>query len=138
MKISVRRKIPEKSFPEIIPEDDFFPMDKPDLWYRKLRIDMDEVNICPCPNLECPNHGDCKKCISRHLRIQSLNYCAFYSILSELEGAVKASPHSNAAQIIKKRIERQKKAYQKCMNKHGLSKEYQNMLRIEKSKLSEH
>jgi len=99
---------------------------------------MNDENICPCPNLECPNHGDCSKCTSRHLRIRSLNYCAFFAIEQELEGAVNASPHSPAAQIIKKRLERQTKAYQKCMKKHCLSEEYQHILRIEKSKLSEH
>ncbi len=99
---------------------------------------MNEEQICPCPNLECPNHGDCRNCTSRHLRIHSLNYCAFYSIMHELEGAVNASPDSPGAIIINQRIQRQTNAYLKYMNKHGLSEEYLRRLRIEKSKLSEH
>ena len=99
---------------------------------------MNAEKICPCPNLECPNHGDCRNCTSRHLRIRSLNYCAFYAIAHELEEAVYASPQSQSAQMILRRIERQTNAYLKCMKKHGLSEEHQHMLRIEKSELSEH
>ena len=99
---------------------------------------MRAYNICPCPNLECPNHGDCRNCTSRHLRIGTLNYCGFYSILNELEEAVNAEPGSLSAQIIRKRIERQTNAYLKNMKKHCLSEENQHTLRIEKSKLSMH
>lgn len=95
-------------------------------------------NICPCPNLDCPNHGDCEKCTSRHLRLKTLNYCAFYSILGELEAAVNASPDTEAARIIKNRIDRQTKVYIKCKSKYEITENQLNELRIRKSKLSEH
>lgn len=95
-------------------------------------------NLCPCPNLDCPNHGNCEDCASRHLRIGTLNYCAFYAILPELEEAVNASPDSPSAQIIKNRIERQTNAYLKCMEKHGLSEEDQDKLRDDKMRMSAH
>ncbi|MFZ7101876.1 MAG: hypothetical protein ACOWWO_04340 [Peptococcaceae bacterium] len=31
---------------------------------------------CPCNNLQCPNHGDCAKCIKRHLEeVEAKVYC---------------------------------------------------------------
>jgi hypothetical protein len=99
---------------------------------------MQTTNICPCPNLECPNHGDCENCTSRHLRIRSLNYCAFYSILNELEGVINAEPDSLSAQMIRKRIERQTNTYLRNMKEHGLSEENRHALRMEKTKLSKH
>lgn len=99
---------------------------------------MEKENICPCVNLECPNHGNCKNCTSRHLKLGTLNYCAFYSILPELEEAVKVSPNSPSAKIIQNRIERQSNAYVKLMEKHCLTEEIQSDLRIEKSKVSAH
>ena len=97
---------------------------------------MENENVCPCPNLECPNHGNCKNCASRHLKIGTLNYCAFYSILPELEEAVKASPNSPSAQIIKNRIKRQTEAYIKLMDKNCLTEEVQSNMRIKKSNVS--
>jgi hypothetical protein len=99
---------------------------------------MKKKNVCPCPNLDCMNHGNCMNCTSRHLRIGSLNYCAFYSILDELKQAVSVSPDSPSAQIIKKRIERQTNHYSKCMKKNDISEKHLHYLRIEKSKLSNH
>jgi len=99
---------------------------------------MRTKNVCPCPKLDCPNHGDCTNCTSRHLRIGTLNYCAFYSILPELEKAVEASAGSPSAQIIKHRIERQTKAYLKSIEKHELSEKTLACLREKKSKLSKH
>ena len=78
-------------------------------------------NTCPCPNLDCPNHGNCKNCTSRHLRIGKLNYCGFYSILPELEKAINSDPDSPTAQIIQNRIERQTKAYSKRKNQFDLT-----------------
>lgn len=75
--------------------------------------EIEKKNICPCPNLTCSNHGNCKNCTSRHLRIGSLNYCAFYSILPELEEVVNADPNSLSAKMVKKRIERQMNSYKK-------------------------
>ena len=59
---------------------------------------MDMKEICPCPNQDCPNHGDCEKCISRHLKKGYLNYCAFHTILPLLREAIDADPDSPAAQ----------------------------------------
>lgn len=99
---------------------------------------MEKKTVCPCPNLKCPNHGDCENCSSRHLRIGSLNYCAFYAILPELEAAVKADPDSPAAKIIQNRIDQQMKAYAKRMYENNLTENSQRALRLKKSKLSNH
>jgi len=99
---------------------------------------MKNTTVCPCPNINCPNHGNCINSTSRHLRINSLNYCAFYSILPELEKAEEASPDSASAKIIQNRIERQSSAYFKWMKKHGISEESAELLREQKSKLSKH
>jgi hypothetical protein len=47
-----------------------------------------------------------------------------------------AAKSSKRVQIIKNRIDRQERAYQKCIEKHGLSEESLARLREEKSKLS--
>lgn len=103
-----------------------------------MGIKLEKSNICPCPNLECPNNGNCKNCTSRHLKIGTLNYCGFYSILPILEESIEASPNSLSAQKIKNLVERQSLAYVKLMDKHCISEEKQNELRIEKSKVSAH
>ena len=97
-----------------------------------------KIHTCPCPNLECPNHGVCEDCTSRHLRKGTLNYCGFYSILPELEAAVAADPDSPAAAIIRQRIERQCGAYEKLKEQHGISEKQQTQKRNEKSKYSNH
>ncbi len=99
---------------------------------------MGKLNICPCPNLGCPNHGSCKDCTSRHLKIGTLNYCGFYSILPVLEEAIAVSPNSPSAQIIKKLVEKQTQAYVKLMERHCISGARQAELRLEKSKVSAH
>jgi hypothetical protein len=104
----------------------------------KLGSYLEKLNICPCPNQECPNHGNCKDCTSRHLKIGTLNYCSFYSILPVLEEAIKVSPNSPSAQKIKNLVERQTLAYMKLMDKHCISEENQAELRLEKSKVSAH
>ncbi len=97
---------------------------------------MQKEHHCPCPNLDCTNHGNCENCSSRHLRVNTLNYCAFYAILPELEKAIEADPNSEASKIIQNRIDRQMNAYQKCMQKHGLTEESQKKLREKKALLS--
>ena len=99
---------------------------------------MLKKNVCPCPNLGCPNHGNCMNCTSRHLRIGSLNYCAFYSILPELEKAVEVSEESPSAKVIRNRIERQTKAYFEKMKRFNISEDKLDHLRIEKSKVSDY
>ena len=97
---------------------------------------MEKTNICPCVNLNCANHGNCKDCTSRHLKKGTLNYCGFYSVLPVLEEAVAASPDSESAKKINALIERQTDAYKKLMETHCLTEEGQVNLRLKKSELS--
>ena len=85
-------------------------------------------DICPCVNLECPNHGHCENCVSRHLNKGSLNYCAFYTVLPRLRDAIASSPDSPTAQKLSAMIDNQLEAYAKLMAKHGLTQEGQNRL----------
>ena len=84
---------------------------------------MDVKEICPCVNLECPNHGDCEKCTSRHLHKGSLNACGFHTILPFLQEAINASPESPTAQKLAELLEKTSGVYDKLMQKHGISKE---------------
>jgi hypothetical protein len=89
---------------------------------------MDMKEICPCHNLDCPNHGYCEKCISRHLRIGSLNYCAFHTVLPTLQEAIDTSPESPTAKKLASMIGNTQEIYGNLMEKHGLSKERQERL----------
>jgi hypothetical protein len=84
--------------------------------------------ICPCVNLHCLNHGNCEKCTSAHLKQGSLHYCAFYSVLSELQEAIAASPESPTAKRLTLMTEPRLATYRKRMEKYGLSKEGQEKL----------
>ena len=86
------------------------------------------TDICPCVKLDCPNHGNCEKCISNHLRKGSLNYCGFYTVLPVLQGAIKASPESPTAQKLTSMIENRLEIYDKLMAKHGLNNREQEQL----------
>lgn len=85
-------------------------------------------DICPCVNVGCPNHGDCEKCTSRHLKRGYVNYCAFYTALPGLQEAINASPESATAKILASMIETRLASYDQLMEKHGLSKERQEQL----------
>ena len=89
---------------------------------------MDVKDICPCVNLDCPNHGICEKCTSRHLHKGSLNYCAFYTVLPELQKAIEASPESPTARKLTSMIETRLENYGKLTAKHGLAKQKQERL----------
>ena len=89
---------------------------------------MEMKEICPCVNLECPNHGNCEKCTSRHLKKGSMNYCAFYTVLPELQEAIAAAPESPAAKKLASIIEYRYETYGKLAEKHGLPKERQKRL----------
>ncbi len=89
---------------------------------------MDMKEICPCHNLDCPNHGYCEKCISRHLRIGSLNYCSFHTVLPTLQEAIDASPESPTAKKLASMTGNALEIYGKLMEKQGLSKEGQERL----------
>jgi hypothetical protein len=86
---------------------------------------MDIKEICPCPNLTCPNHGLCDQCTSRHLRLGYLNYCGFNTILPVLQNAIQASPDSETAKQLSVMIERLTRAYSALMEKHELTQEHQ-------------
>ena len=84
---------------------------------------MDMKDICPCPNLNCPNHGDCEKCTSRHVRKGFLNYCAFHTLLPTIQQAIDEAPQSPTAKKLDASIGAQLRAYEKLMKEHGLSQE---------------
>jgi hypothetical protein len=89
---------------------------------------MEMKDICPCVKIDCPNHGNCQKCTSRHLKMHSLNYCAFYTVLSELQEAISASPESPTAKKLALMTGNRLALYDKLIEKHSLSKEGQDEL----------
>jgi hypothetical protein len=89
---------------------------------------MNMQEICPCVNIDCPNHGNCENCTSRHLRKGSLNYCGFYTVLPELQGAIKASPDSPTSQKLAAMIDNRLETYAKLTAKHGLTEKGQEQL----------
>ena len=89
---------------------------------------MDMKEICPCPNLDCPNHGYCDNCTSRHLRKGSLNYCAFQTLLPTIKQAIDEDPESPTAKKLEALINTRLQGFEKLMNKHGLSQENQDRL----------
>lgn len=84
---------------------------------------MEIEEICPCVNVECPNHGKCENCTSRHLKRGYLNYCAFHTILPALQEAIDASPESPTAQKLAALVEKTRATYARLRDKHGLSEE---------------
>ncbi len=84
--------------------------------------------ICPCPNLKCPNHGICEKCISRHVRKGFLNYCAFHTLLPTMREVIEASPESETAKKMEGLIQLQLQAYEKLMEENGLTQNDQDAL----------
>jgi predicted metal-dependent RNase len=99
---------------------------------------MEMNDICPCVNLECPNHGICEKCTSRHLKLGSLNYCAFYTVLPEFQESIAASPESATAKKMALMVENRLATYGKLMEKHGLSREGQEKLLKEVANFSDY
>lgn len=99
---------------------------------------MNKANVCACPNLNCPNHGNCKDCTSRHLKIKTLNYCGFYSIHAFFKEIIETLPNSEASLKIKQLVENQTQAYTKLIKKNSLTEEGQSILRVKKSNVSNH
>ncbi len=97
---------------------------------------MGKENVCPCPNLECPNHNNCSNCNSRHLRKGTLNYCGFYAILPFLNEVSKLPEESEASKKVKHLIDNQSNAYCKLMDEHCISEDRQAELRVNKAKFS--
>lgn len=84
---------------------------------------MNMGESCPCPNLECPNHGYCDRCNSRHVRKGYLSYCAFHTILPSLRKAMDADPKSTAALTLGEILAPQLEAYEALKEKFGLAQE---------------
>ncbi len=82
---------------------------------------MTMQTICPCPNLNCPNHGYCDKCTSRHVRLGFLNYCAFHTLLPAIKQVIDETPGSQTAQKLEGLMDAQLQAYEKLMSEHGLT-----------------
>jgi hypothetical protein len=36
---------------------------------------IDKEAGCPCPNKDCPRHGDCAACFAEHTRQQAAAFC---------------------------------------------------------------
>jgi hypothetical protein len=89
---------------------------------------MEMKDICPCHNLDCPNHGNCENCTSRHLKKGALNYCGFHTILPTLQDAIAASPESPTAKKLSALIENTQAVYAKLLEKNDLTKETQGRL----------
>jgi ribosome-binding protein aMBF1 (putative translation factor) len=81
------------------------------------------AEICPCVNAGCPNHGQCDKCISRHVRLGNLNFCSFSTILPVLQRAIAADPESPAADVLREVVDDRLKAINDLRRKNGLSEE---------------
>ncbi|MFW6056733.1 MAG: hypothetical protein ACOC9B_05440 [Chloroflexota bacterium] len=86
---------------------------------------MSIAEICPCVNVGCPNHGDCEKCISRHVRLGNLNYCSFRTLLPVLQKAIAADPQSPAADVLREVVDDRLKAIDDLARKNNLSEETQ-------------
>ncbi|MBN1152611.1 MAG: hypothetical protein JXA58_05310 [Dehalococcoidia bacterium] len=84
---------------------------------------MTIAEICPCVNVGCLNHGQCDKCISRHARLGTLNYCSLYTILPVLQQAIAADPESPAAEVLRGITERRLEVNSGLAQKNGLSEE---------------
>ena len=99
---------------------------------------MGMKEICPCPNLNCPNHGYCDKCVSRHVRKGFLNYCSFHTLLPTIKQVIADDPESPAAKKMDALLGAQLKAYEKLIAQHGLSQENQDRLLKKVSEYSDH
>ncbi len=99
---------------------------------------MSIAEICPCVNVGCPNHGQCDKCISRHTRLGSLNYCSLYTILPVLQKAIAADPRSPAAAVLREVVDRRLEVNAGLMQKNGLTEEKQADLRKKVAEYSDY
>lgn len=84
---------------------------------------MSIAEICPCVNVGCPNHGDCEKCISRHVRLGTLNYCSFYTLLPVLQKAIAADPESPTSDVLREVVDDRLKVMDELARKNDLSEE---------------
>ena len=99
---------------------------------------MDVKEICPCVNLEGPNHGNCEKCTSRHLNKGFLNFCGFHTILPVLQDAIEASPESPTAKKLADLIEKRLGVNNKLMEKHAISEEDNARLLVKMAEFSDY
>ena len=40
-------------------------------------MNAENVQTCPCPNIECKNNGICSACVANHRRKGNLTHCMF-------------------------------------------------------------
>lgn len=40
-------------------------------------MDCQKAQVCPCPKITCPNHGNCCNCVVKHKNTDSLPFCLF-------------------------------------------------------------
>ena len=77
--------------------------------------------VCPCPNLECGNKGNCYACTTAHLARKSPNGCGFYMIKDFLLQVAAADPQSKAGQMAKQFVDDREGKYAETMKKFNLS-----------------
>ena len=99
---------------------------------------MTIAEICPCVNVGCPNHGQCDKCISRHMRLGTLNYCSLYTILPVLQEAIAADPESPAAAVIRGIVDKRLELNAELAKKNDLSEENLEELRKRMTEYSDY
>jgi len=99
---------------------------------------MEPRDRCPCVNIDCPNHENCKDCTSRHLRLGALNYCGFYTVLPALREAIEASPDSPTARKLTSMIDNRLQTYEKLTAKHSLTDKGQEKLLKEMADFSDY
>jgi len=96
------------------------------------------AEICPCVNVGCPNHGQCDKCISRHMRLGTLNYCSLYTLLPVLQEAIDADPESPAADVIRGIVDKRLEVNAELASKNGLTDEELEDLRKKVAEYSDY
>jgi len=94
--------------------------------------------ICPCPKLDCPNHGYCDRCTSRHVRLGFLSYCAFHTILPTIRKAIEETPDSETGRKIGALMDAQVHAYERLYDKHDIRHEDRQELLRKVSQHSKH
>ena len=99
---------------------------------------MTIAEICPCVNVGCPNHGKCDQCISRHMRLGTLNYCSLYTILPVLQKAIEADPESPAADVLRGIVDKRLEVNAELAEKNGLLDENLEDLRKQVAEYSDY
>ena len=99
---------------------------------------MTIAEVCTCDNVGCPNHGLCDKCISRHMRLGTLNYCSLYTVLPVLQEAIAADPESPSAEVLRGIVDKRLGVNAELAKKNGLSDEELADLRTKVAEYSDY